>query len=64
MHWVEVVNVFALLREGIKPAKAQCHCQRAEVIGSAGALISGLEINIHTYVHIYTHKYICFIILI
>jgi len=60
MYLVEMVNVFALRSELLQLTNAQCHCQRVEKRGSTGALISGLEINIYTYIHIqvYTSIYV------
>lgn len=52
MYWVEMVIAFILLSERFKLAKAQYYSQSAEEI-SIGALISALEINIHTYAHAY-----------
>lgn len=40
MYWLEMVNVFALLSDGLNLAKAQCHCQRVEELSSTGAFIS------------------------
>lgn len=63
MYWVEMGNVFALLSDEHKLAKAQCHCQRIEELITTGALISGLEINMRTYVHTHIHVYTCIYVL-
>lgn len=61
---VEMVNVFALLSDGLKLATAPCNCQRVEEVSTTEALISGLEITICMYTYICIYLYIYFLILI